>query len=62
MTEHVCLNCNRTEQEIPLLHLTFKGETKYLCPQCLPILIHKPHLLVDKLPGFTPPAVSPHEH
>jgi hypothetical protein len=57
-----CLNCEKTEQEIPLLHLTFKGETKHICPQCLPVLIHKPQVLADKLPGFTPPAVPPHEH
>jgi hypothetical protein len=47
----VCLNCERTDEVIPLLHLTFKNETKYICPQCLPTLIHKIHLLADKLPG-----------
>jgi hypothetical protein len=57
-----CLNCGKTEQEIPLLHLTFKDEPKYVCPQCLPILIHKPQQLVDKLPGFAPSATAPHEH
>jgi hypothetical protein len=48
----VCLNCNRTDEQIPLLHLTFKNETKYICPQCLPALIHKTHTLADKLPGI----------
>ena len=54
----VCLNCERTDAVIPLLHLTFKNETKYICPQCLPTLIHKTHLLADKLPGadLTPTA------
>jgi len=47
----VCLNCNRTDEQFPLLHLTFKGEPKYLCGQCMPVLIHKAHLLTDKLPG-----------
>jgi hypothetical protein len=28
----------------------------------LPILIHKPHMLVEKLPGFVPSATPPHEH
>jgi hypothetical protein len=63
MNKSVCLNCERTEDESPLLLLTFKGEAKFICAQCLPTLIHKPHLLVDKLPGFTPSASSPpHEH
>ena len=53
MTEQIktCLNCNRTDGQVPLMHLTFKGETKYICPQCLPVLIHKIHLIADKLPG-----------
>jgi hypothetical protein len=50
-TQKICLNCERTDDVIPLLHLTFKNETKYICPQCLPTLIHKIHLLAEKLPG-----------
>jgi hypothetical protein len=46
-----CLNCNRTENDAPLIVLTLRGETLYICPQCLPALIHKPHTLVGKLPG-----------
>lgn len=49
---HTCLNCNRSEEKTPLLALTFKGEAKYICAQCLPILIHKTHLLAEKLPGM----------
>lgn len=53
MTEtKVCLNCKRTDEQMPLLHLTFKNETLYICPQCLPTLIHKTHLLAEKLPGI----------
>ena len=62
MSEKTCLNCERTEQETPLLMLTFKGEAKFICAQCLPTLIHKPHLLVEKLPGFNPSNIPPHEH
>ena len=51
-----CLNCERTDDKVPLLHLTFKGEVKYICPQCLPTLIHKSHLLGDKLPGMETPS------
>lgn len=58
MTEPVCLNCGKSEQQVPLLNLTFKGESKHICAQCFPILIHKIHLLADKLPGveIVPPA------
>jgi hypothetical protein len=40
------------------VHLTFKGEAKHICAQCFPTLIHKIHLLADKLPGveIAPPA------
>ena len=60
MIEKNCLNCNRTESQIPLITLTFKGEVNYICPQCLPVLIHKTQTLEDKLPGMdlTVPADS----
>jgi hypothetical protein len=56
--EKTCLNCNRTDVQVPLIALTFKGGTKYICPQCLPVLIHKTQQLADKLPGveIAPPA------
>ena len=57
---HTCLNCDRTDQQIVLLALTYQGETKHICPQCLPILIHKPQNLADKLPGME--IVPPAEH
>jgi len=58
MNQPTCLNCGKTEQQVPLLQLTFKGETKHICPQCLPVLIHKPQQLAEKLPGMeaAPPA------
>jgi hypothetical protein len=61
MSETICLNCERTEHETPLITLTFKGETKFICAQCLPTLIHKPYLLVEKLPGMQI-AASNHDH
>jgi hypothetical protein len=56
--EKTCLNCNRTDVQVPLIALTFKSDTKYICPQCLPVLIHKTQQLADKLPGveIAPPA------
>jgi hypothetical protein len=58
----ICLNCGRNENEVPLVNLSFQGKEVQICPQCLPALIHKPHVLVDKLPGFVPSDVPPHEH
>lgn len=55
MTISTCLNCGASEQDRPLLTLTFQGQEFYICPQCLPILIHKPYQLADKLPEFKPP-------
>jgi len=54
VTQSVCLNCNISEQERPLITLKFQGTELYICPQCLPILIHKPYQLAEKLPNFTP--------
>ncbi|WKZ37795.1 MAG: hypothetical protein QY332_07590 [Anaerolineales bacterium] len=50
--EKACLSCNRTDDQTPLLHMIFKNETKYICAQCLPVLIHKTYMLADKLPGI----------
>jgi hypothetical protein len=60
MDKPACLNCSRTDEQVPLLNLTFKEESKYICAQCLPILIHKVHLLADKLPGVEIPPPSSH--
>lgn len=47
----VCLYCNRSSDEAPLIKLQFKGQEYWICPQHLPILIHKPAQLAGKLPG-----------
>ena len=51
MSDKVCLNCCRNSNEIPLLTIEFRGEEYKLCPQCLPVMIHKPQNLAGKLPG-----------
>jgi len=59
----VCLNCNTSESEKPLLSIKFQGDEFFICPQCLPVLIHKPANLADKLPGaenFGKPAEHHH--
>lgn len=34
----------------------------YICPQCLPVLIHKPANLAEKLPGLENVQPRQHEH
>lgn len=54
MLKMICLNCALSEQDRPLITLKFQEKEFYICPQCLPILIHKPYQLAEKLPDFTP--------
>jgi hypothetical protein len=51
MENKVCLNCGLSEQEKPLLTIKYRQNEIYICPQCLPVLIHKPANLADRLPG-----------
>jgi hypothetical protein len=46
-----CVACERTDDSIPLLSFDFKGNQYWICPQHVPILIHKPEQLTGKLPG-----------
>jgi hypothetical protein len=46
-----CLHCGRDAGQVPLLALRFGDQDLWICPQHLPILIHKPEKLADKLPG-----------
>ncbi len=46
-----CLNCDRSDADVPLLALRLAGNSLWICPQCLPILIHHPERLQDKLGG-----------
>lgn len=58
-----CLYCERSEDEVPLLQMRYRGGELWICPQHLPILIHKPSQLAGKLPGaenLTPPEGHSH--
>ena len=59
--EEKCIQCNRTSEEVPLLAMRHRGEDLWICPQHLPILIHKPQELADRLPGLDP-AAQPDAH
>ncbi len=50
-----CLVCKKTEDEIPLVIMTYKGQEVRICPQHVPLLIHEPHKLaglIDNAENF----------
>jgi len=49
--EEKCIYCERNSDEVVLMLLRYQNNTCWICPQHLPILIHKPEQLADKLPG-----------
>ena len=49
---NVCFYCKITEQEVPLIHLVYRDESLFICPQHLPLLIHKPEQLAGILGGM----------
>jgi hypothetical protein len=55
-----CLSCNRSENEIPLITLTYSSRPAFICSFCLPLLIHHPEQLIGKLKGAEkiPPAAA----
>jgi hypothetical protein len=55
-----CLNCGRSENEIPLVNLTYSGKPTYICSHCLPMLIHHPETLIGKIAGAE--NIPPAEH
>lgn len=62
MSEKTCLNCGSSSNEIPLLSFEYRDESFYLCPRCLPVMIHKPQSLAGKLPGAEAFEAANHEH
>lgn len=58
-----CIYCERNSDEVPLIPFEYRGEQYFICPQHLPVLIHKPAQLADKLPGLEKLSGSEeHEH
>ncbi len=55
-----CLNCRRSDHEIPLVTLRYAGQVTWICSQCLPMLIHHPQELAGRLAGAEKLAPAPH--
>jgi hypothetical protein len=56
-----CLNCERSSEQVPLLRLQYLQKEHWICPQCLPILIHKPERLPAVAGAWTQNKVE-HDH
>jgi transcription elongation factor Elf1 len=51
-----CLSCGQPESAAPLITLRYNGSQAWICSQCLPVLIHHPERLADKLDNASRPA------
>jgi hypothetical protein len=36
-----CFNCNRSENDIPIIAWRYQGQPLWVCCECIPNLIHK---------------------
>jgi len=57
-----CLNCGKSEKEIPLVNLRYNGAQNWICSRCIPVLIHKPYQLAEKLAGAENIPPAEHNH
>ena len=46
--EH-CINCAQSEMERPLIQLRFNRREAWVCSGCMPVLIHQPQEMAQKL-------------
>jgi hypothetical protein len=59
LSSNCCLNCGAAEADVPLVQWRFQGRALWICADCLPIMIHKRHLLMEKWPSPGSPETSP---
>lgn len=46
-----CIFCKKDDTQVPLVQLSFRDNSYWICPQHIPILIHEPSKLAGMLPG-----------
>lgn len=49
--EKKCIACDKTVDKSPLIPFDFKDSHYWICPQHMPLIIHKPEQLAGRLPG-----------
>ena len=54
-----CLNCETTDAETPLVQWQYQQQHFWVCPDCLPVMIHKRHQLTEKLAALTQAGAPP---
>lgn len=57
-----CVYCERSNEQVPLIPLNFQDKEYWICPQHLPMAIHKPQMLEGKLPGVENLTAGGHDH
>ncbi len=51
MEPKACVLCERSSDLVPLLTIEYRGSTLRICSEHLPVLIHDPSQLADRMPG-----------
>ena len=46
---HQCINCDHSEEDMPLINIQYKGKKIFVCSGCMPILLHSPEKMAGKL-------------
>ena len=49
--DKACIFCQRGDNQVPLVQLSYMEKSYWICPQHIPILIHEPGKLAGMLPG-----------
>jgi hypothetical protein len=57
-----CVYCERDQYQVPLLEIHTGKELAWICPEHLPVLIHKPQQLEGKLAGSENLQAHDHDH
>ena len=44
-----CIRCQKNDDQAALIYFRQQGKDQWICAQCLPVLIHKPQEIGDKI-------------
>jgi hypothetical protein len=44
-----CVNCNRTDAQVPLGAWRYRGEQLWICPDCMPAFIHQRDTIMTRM-------------
>ena len=50
-----CLNCGRTQADVPLVTWRYQGRELQICPQCMPAFIHETAKVLAQWPASDEP-------